>query len=1580
VDPVAKSAMKRRHSGDSAPGDRQGHPRQTPPHEGPQSPFAIGPQLMTVSSTEIQCVDVDLQLKFPITRPPPADLYGPDTVRIFDELRGRCVPASRFEEADRSKARSTLHRARVGQSRNSLGDLQSPMRSLDASTLDDSLAEDGDKLYLPRALVLHFSALSVALPGDDALDTETYVLSTEALEVNLRQLDAAGAADGRRAFAGTPGRLKRDVTLLEAFAPGAVTAPRVQFSDEGRGDRRSAPPTVTIRRQLNNLLPPLHLQETEAALADQDRTAATQNELTRDATTHVDVKVPLLRTGALFRDHFLLLIFMTTELTDCVTGALDRDEQRRQEAAAAALERVVLGSMASRKASAASGLSSMSENSVTNFFLESKGQSVSGGSARIATTTVSVNLHKVEATVVASRLDADGKPLGEPLLTLLPDAFTADVNDRWHFHRYEAQVQHLSLFIVTQALTPLSSAMALLVKARACKFSEHLPPCPPGFTPPASSCPSVPQWNSRVPLLESYAALHSKVSAMTPEQLAGRPHVLQVSMRRVYNIRRRTDDMDLNVALDRMVMSHHPAHDGDHWIFVLLAWTSDLPLGIGSPGPSDTSSDDDLAMARPPPHGDSVESVSSPPVVNRTFAAANKAAAIAADKAREAGDAPLEGTTPDKLVTTADAGDGAATATTTPQPAAEKNDPPSVQPFLARSNVELSVRDAVLEYLPFGRSERVVLIVPDVKLSTGDLFTGTPKALMKVFIDQPIAVMMHDKFFQSLLQYDAARGERSVFGTSRGGGSSQQQGGSSSRYASSMREDLELLGFVPLVTLAHKYATRADAARDGGSSTMAAHRTVANFAAMSSAASQRQFMHSTVFEPNASTRQSSVHFQQPAAAATPPKLPAVRLLSYVYEDKPFVVDVSGLELEASAAWDSLHLFRTVLQNFAAGGDTEHLPPPRLLVAASHRYFSGVAHAPEAPVPPPKANDSFFTNEHQRPTAFVGGVPVLSEDLEHGVDPLAAMRDDTGALSREATDEVVDTFDLIAEDEPVAAAARNVAWMPRDHVPPKRNEQQAQRIMKHGFHGSVDDLGWAEVHVAGETHQWPANFLGSLFTAPRHFSRANTAFRRRDMDAPARPLPHCPKSITQVVVSDSSLRLVLCGGSDFVSERRSDLSDFVGDWDVMLSSHFRAYQKPDGSTFMRSTRADDERVIAELTGIFVQFDIFEPGHNMQQRLHVSVQDLSVLDRVQASPARHLLWVTVPQPRRDRPALEMRWTSFCYTKDRALIGPNDAEQVFEEEMAVRMLPVHVNLSRVTYDLLNKFASAPSATGDSGDSASPNSEGSHASGAAAAQPMFFRRFTLHPLSIKVSWHPDLRDVNALAHGDTLELASIMAIEGSAVDLADIVVHACPAALLPEQLLQAAMPMLYSSRIILLFAGLQPVRTVTEVAGALGELVLTPLEYHRHSKSLYNGIAKGLNVCTRRLAGETLRLASGATRMAHEGVNMAAASAVPNSHADPLMRGNQPEGLADGASSGAAEVLRGLSGMRVALRNTFNEPGMDTLVKVPLSMLLPVDGALRGMTQLLLGARNALQPERRREEVHEFKSTKFSGKPRDT
>jgi len=247
-----------------------------------------------------------------------------------------------------------------------------------------------------------------------------------------------------------------------------------------------------------------------------------------------------------------------------------------------------------------------------------------------------------------------------------------------------------------------------------------------------------------------------------------------------------------------------------------------------------------------------------------------------------------------------------------------------------------------------------------------------------------------------------------------------------------------------------------------------------------------------------------------------------------------------------------------------------------------------------------------------------------------------------------------------------------------------------------------------------------------------------------------------------------------------------------------------------------------------------------------------------------------------------------------------------------------------------------------------------------------LFFNKLTIFPLNATVDIIFEVKSYRGAATGESLELVNMFpSPQGSKLRTPLIVMENFALSALPDKLQDALKQQVgVFDMILLLLCGVQPIRTVNEVKEAVTELVVKPVEHLRRHKGIYAGVLRGLQGFSRRVAAETARVTSEATRGIHYALNAATGMA---RQSEPLHRGAQPLTFGDAAERGMAELRGGVSGLRDIVRFSVSEGRYERL---PLALLAPVDGAMRALTQLLIGARNELRPDVGRLEMRKYKA----------
>jgi hypothetical protein len=274
--------------------------------------------------------------------------------------------------------------------------------------------------------------------------------------------------------------------------------------------------------------------------------------------------------------------------------------------------------------------------------------------------------------------------------------------------------------------------------------------------------------------------------------------------------------------------------------------------------------------------------------------------------------------------------------------------------------------------------------------------------------------------------------------------------------------------------------------------------------------------------------------------------------------------------------------------------------------------------------------------------------------------------------------------------------------------------------------------------------------------------------------------------------------------------------------------------------------------------------------------------------------------------------------------------------EEDISIRLHPMVLTIHRKVIDVLLPFIDLP-------EIESPPST------------MFFRRVVIHPLRLRLNVLFEVENYKALFEGEAIELANLLpCVQDSRVWMPLLVMESFPVEDFAVRLADAMQEQLGMEAIWMLLCGIQPIRAMAEASSAAAGLVLMPLEDYRRNKNLYRGILKGMSHFARRIGGETLGIVGGAARTAHETLHMTTTSVRQQ---QTLSRGNQPRNFVEGVYRGAAEVAEGFRGVGEVFRYCFSEDGR--LAQLPLAAVAPVDGLMRGLTQMFTGARNTFRPD---------------------
>ncbi|ORY21591.1 hypothetical protein BCR39DRAFT_553281 [Naematelia encephala] len=435
---------------------------------------------------------------------------------------------------------------------------------------------------------------------------------------------------------------------------------------------------------------------------------------------------------------------------------------------------------------------------------------------------------------------------------------------------------------------------------------------------------------------------------------------------------------------------------------------------------------------------------------------------------------------------------------------------------------------------------------------------------------------------------------------------------------------------------------------------------------------------------------------------------------------------------------------------------------------------------------------------------------------------------------------------------------------------------------------------------------------------------------------------------------------------------------------------------------RLTRSKKAQIEVNLSGIKADVDIYAPDDAMASRVHVTVKELEILDHIKTSTWKKFL-------------TEMKADS------RGNVRETDADMVRVELVAVRpslpmssdqelrlrakILPLRLHVDQDALDFLKRFGSFSAPVPDA--PAAPMSPGVQK---AAAQEPFFQHVEVFPIEMKLDYKPKRVDFGALREGKTMELMNFFHFDGAEMTLRHITLSGVTGVTRLSNLLQDIWtPDVKANQLADVISGVSPIRSMVNVGSGVADLILLPIEQYRKDGRVARGVQRGTNSFVRSTALEMMklgaRLATGTQVILEkaEGVlgGKFGESVIGEVETDPALAGehgweehgsssedeaievvsryaNQPGDVREGVQAAYQSLSRNVNAaaqtilavpMEVYERSGDDGPLRAVVRAVPIAVLKPMIGASEAVSKTLLGMRNSLDPQGRREQSDKYK-----------
>jgi hypothetical protein len=256
----------------------------------------------------------------------------------------------------------------------------------------------------------------------------------------------------------------------------------------------------------------------------------------------------------------------------------------------------------------------------------------------------------------------------------------------------------------------------------------------------------------------------------------------------------------------------------------------------------------------------------------------------------------------------------------------------------------------------------------------------------------------------------------------------------------------------------------------------------------------------------------------------------------------------------------------------------------------------------------------------------------------------------------------------------------------------------------------------------------------------------------------------------------------------------------------------------------------------------------------------------------------------------------------------------------------------------------------------------------------PALFNIFRVLPLKLKVDYWPTKLNPKALRDGAIVELINISPLDGMVLVLKQVEIS-------KEVGMGAVMPILVdcwvkdicSTQLLQFIIKARPLEPITQLSGAATDMIVLPWEAFQNGESIQKALRSGVKGLSKTIAYELLTISSKTAQFLAG--NASRISMPPSAAGDflPSRPMNVPRGVLDTAPHAFESINRGIQAANhriiIVPYREFHRNGTTGAVKsvirgIPVALAAPASGAAEALSFALIGVRNQVRPDIRREE----------------
>jgi autophagy-related protein 2 len=395
----------------------------------------------------------------------------------------------------------------------------------------------------------------------------------------------------------------------------------------------------------------------------------------------------------------------------------------------------------------------------------------------------------------------------------------------------------------------------------------------------------------------------------------------------------------------------------------------------------------------------------------------------------------------------------------------------------------------------------------------------------------------------------------------------------------------------------------------------------------------------------------------------------------------------------------------------------------------------------------------------------------------------------------------------------------------------------------------------------------------------------------------------------------------------------------------------------------------------LNGIALRMDSYQQSrsHRLQSILEVAVSNLFVAERVSDSKPIKMIgeWSNDYEHPRDSRFGTLMLSMATWAPLNKITKDNEIASE-ECNVTVQFMPMRCLLDQRAISFLKVFFSNE----DIHSAQTKNEKDKWSSRLHLPPPPTVKTFKIKPWKVKVDYYPTRIDVTALREGSIVELVNLSPIQRMIITLDEVVVlNSDGFGPVFSETVSSWIKDICATQLHKFLANARPFEAFTDVGQGLTDLVILPYEAFKQGDSIQRAMKQGVKSLAETVVFQTLATSSGLTKMAAGLMADSLGLKGLNDASDPLPSRplSIPKGIGDARLHAARSLARGVSAAnykvvvvpyREYLRSGVSGAVTSVIKGIPVLLVAPLSGVTEAASYTLLGARNALRPDLRKEE----------------